>query len=387
MRVQSSAAMSGDAYDSNSRPVTDGVLQDQAQEGARGRNRPGPIEIGAGQNDDPSAAPTDFVVQNEQEPSWCDCLRCVVDACWSFAGTRPGWAVLTLIMALITYAAVGPSACSDVARCSDHHHEIQATEPYSGYIAAALIVLLAHEVVSTCFLAKTERQAVHLVPALTHVWIPPALLCVTFAILLVENAMFHLADKPWYSNSSDLGSPELDGHPVYTMFYVEWLINVPILLYIAGRIALCRPQKELTAPLLMTNFYIVLAWSAHFTPNKALRYFLVAVSFILYFRASVMMCRWVQRWRKENPDGHMLGRPVPTVCLCIIFGSYGIVYFLRMDGVVSAKAERIFYTVMNFSTKLLISMILVGIRSSELRHVLLTMLAISRADFSGPVPA
>eukprot|EP00913_Durusdinium_trenchii_P001446 g1339.t1 len=40
--------------------------------------------------------------------------------------------------------------------------------------------------------------------------------------------------------------------PVYTSIYVEWLINVPILLVLAGSCALHRTVREVKRPLIIT---------------------------------------------------------------------------------------------------------------------------------------
>ena len=41
-----------------------------------------------------------------------------------------------------------------------------------------------------------------------------------------ENLVLVIGETPWFAHSANLGHPELDGQPVYTVFYAEWLINV-----------------------------------------------------------------------------------------------------------------------------------------------------------------
>eukprot|EP00435_Cladocopium_sp_Y103_P038904 s178_g10.t1 len=124
------------------------------------------------------------------------------------------------------------------------------------------------------------------------------------------------------------------------------------------------------------------AWVAHFISNPGIRYFLVALSFLMYFRASWTMCRWVWNWRLENlDDHHILGRPLLTFVLILVFGIYGAVYCSRLHGGVSYRDERIFFTTMDFTTKLFASMTLAGIRSSEFQEVLLSMLANTQTSF------
>lgn len=67
--------------------------------------------------------------------------------------------------------------------------------------------------------------------------------------------------------------------------------------------------------------------------------------------------------------------------LILVFGIYGLMYLGRLHGVVSYRDERIFYTTMNFTTKLFASMTVAGIRSSEFQEVLLTMLANTQTSF------
>eukprot|EP00438_Fugacium_kawagutii_P002556 Skav219502 [mRNA] locus=scaffold937:388413:391250:- [translate_table: standard] len=76
----------------------------------------------------------------------------------------------------------------------------------------------------------------------------------------------------------------------------------------------------------------------------------------MYFRASWSMCRWVWNWRMESVDEHhILGRPLLTFVLIIVFGIYGAVYLARMHGGVNFKDERVFFVTMNFTTKLFAS--------------------------------
>ena len=83
--------------------------------------------------------------------------------------------------------------------------------------------------------------------------------------------------------------------------------------------------------------------------------------------------------------GHILGRPLLSFVLIIVFGIYGLVYLGRLHGLVSYRNERIFFTTMNFTTKLFASMTLAGIRSSEFQEVLLTMLANTQTSFKRAV--
>lgn len=78
-------------------------------------------------------------------------------------------------------------------------------------------------------------------------------------------------------------------------------------------------------------------------PSPPLRYSFVSASFLMYFRGSYVMCYWVVNWRKRHPEGHILGRPLLAFVLILVFGIYGLVYVGRLHGIVSCRAERIFY--------------------------------------------
>ena len=58
-----------------------------------------------------------------------------------------------------------------------------------------------------------------------------------------------------------------------------------------------------------------------------------------------------------------------------------MVYLGRLHGIVPWVGERMFFLVMNFTTKLFASMALAGIRSSEFQEVLLNMLANTQTSF------
>jgi len=290
------------------------------------------------------------------------------------------WVVVTGFTIGFCYALTRPAACSAVDECRRHHDSAQDLIPYSQYIAAALSAVLLHELVCVTLTHRTAQKAIHLIPNIKESLLPSILLCTTFAVLLVENLVFFVGSEAWFANSASMGN-SLDGQPVYTVFYAEWLINVPILLVLAGTCALNRPGQEVAEPVVITNVYIVLAWVAHFIPLAALRYVVVCVSFLMYFHASRDMLLWVKHWRQDNPDGHLFGRPLLALLLILVFGVYGLVYLGRLHGVVPWRAERMFFLTMNFTTKLCASMMLAGIRSSEFQEVLLSMLANTQTSF------
>eukprot|EP00438_Fugacium_kawagutii_P002028 Skav214240 [mRNA] locus=scaffold1133:195941:200937:- [translate_table: standard] len=248
------------------------------------------------------------------------------------------WVLVTAIVIVLCAALTGPVLCKDSVGCTEDHLRDQDLRLYSALISSALAAVLLQEAASVVLTHQAARRAVDLIPDVKESLIPSCLLCATFIVLIVENLALVIGDVPWFAHAASLDREDLTAQPVYTVFYAEWLINVPILLVLAGSISLGRPPSEIGEPLLITNVYIVLAWMAHFIPNAPLR--------------------------------HLLGRPLLSFVLILVFGIYGLVYVGRLHGVISYRGERIFYTTMNFTTKLFASMTVAGIRSSEFQEAL-----------------
>eukprot|EP00435_Cladocopium_sp_Y103_P042922 s706_g12.t1 len=167
------------------------------------------------------------------------------------------WILATTLTVLLCIGIAQPAPCHHVGRCMQEHARIQDLRNYSSYIAAALASVMLHELASVILTHRTARKAIHLIPNIRESLLPSVLLCITFLVLIIENLVFVIGETPWFAHAANLGHPELDGQPVYTVFYAEWLINVPILLILAGSIALQRPTSEVAEPLVVTNVYIV----------------------------------------------------------------------------------------------------------------------------------
>ena len=187
------------------------------------------------------------------------------------------WVLVTLVVIILCGALAGPVVCKESAKCTEDHLKDQDLRFYSALIAAALASVLMQELASVILTNQAASRAVELIPDVKDSLIPSMLLCTTFIVLLVENLAFVIGEVPWYVHAANLGREDLDGQPVYSVFYAEWVINVPILLILAGSISLGRPPSEVGQPLLITNVYIVLARVANFIPNVPLRYTVVAV--------------------------------------------------------------------------------------------------------------
>eukprot|EP00930_Biecheleria_cincta_P075105 TRINITY_DN6229_c0_g1_i3.p1 TRINITY_DN6229_c0_g1~~TRINITY_DN6229_c0_g1_i3.p1 ORF type:complete len:374 (-),score=42.43 TRINITY_DN6229_c0_g1_i3:111-1232(-) len=307
--------------------------------------------------------------------------RCVLRAC-----RHPcGWVSITVAVAIIFAAVVQPIGCHSDSKCQRIAKD-EAPLIYNQCAAFALGAFLVHEVASLCLTWKLAQQAIDVIHNIRDFMIPGVFLCVTFAILVIENVA-HMNSTKWHAHVAR-GATYLDSEPVYTVFYIEWLINVPILLILAGRYALSRPLDEVARPLVVTNVYIIFAWAGYFIQDTAARVIVVAIAFILYFFASADMFFWVRKFY-DGSSAAELGylRPFLTISLIVIFGLYGIVYLCRLCGVVSGSSEWLFFLVMNASTKLLASIAFAGIRSAEYHSLLLEMVANTNTVFQRSLTA
>ncbi len=190
---------------------------------------------------------------------------------------KVSWVIATLLTIVLCGALSGPVVCKDLVSCKQYHHQDQDLRLYSALITAALAAVLLQEAAAVALTHNTARKAIHLIPNIKESLLPSVLLCITFLVLIVENLPFVIGDVPWFAHAANLNRSDLHEQPVYTIFYAEWVINVPILLIMAGSISLGRSAVEVGEPLLITNIYIVLAWVAHFIPNVPLRYTVVSV--------------------------------------------------------------------------------------------------------------
>lgn len=292
-----------------------------------------------------------------------------------------GWATITAVVGGVAYAILRPTSCADEVQCVEI---VQETSPlYHAFAVTGLGTVLLHELASLFLSYRSVQSAKGVLGNLTAMLLPSALLCVSFIVLLAENLIMLVSPTPWFAHSTRLLSDGGVASPVYTNFYIEWLINVPILLVLAGKYALSLPFEDIALPIIVTNIYIILAWSCYFITNDFLRWAVVALSFIMYAWASIDMVKWVVKFVKENPESRsgLYLRPFLTVALIIIFGIYGIVFLGRFKGITTAKEERLFYTFMDIGSKLLVSMVFTGVRSSQYHAMLLDMLVNTNTVF------
>lgn len=277
------------------------------------------------------------------------------------------WAATTVATAVVVYWVIAPEHCNEVDECRQLQQ--QASFTINGCVSCGLLSLFLHEA-GALYLHHQSAQPLHgLIAGLREFFIPSLLLCITFSVLLVENLFLMSPLSPILIHSAA-------GKPLYTAIYSEWLINVPLLLVLAGKCGLGLPLSRLTSAVVLTNVYIILAWAAFFIADATRRWTVVAVSFTLYGWASFEMMRWVKEYRvsasPEAPSRTL--KQCLTVGLIAIFGIYGIVYLCALVELISSDKQRISFICMDASSKLLMSLAFAGIRSSGYHDMLVDML-------------
>eukprot|EP00403_Amphidinium_massartii_P036186 CAMPEP_0178444118 /NCGR_PEP_ID=MMETSP0689_2-20121128/39307_1 /TAXON_ID=160604 /ORGANISM="Amphidinium massartii, Strain CS-259" /LENGTH=637 /DNA_ID=CAMNT_0020068269 /DNA_START=168 /DNA_END=2082 /DNA_ORIENTATION=+ len=243
---------------------------------------------------------------------------------------------------------------------------------YHGFVAMGIGILFAREALG---LAGTLRELYDT----REMWstmrssCPPVLvLCMVLGTLTVIEVLYTNIANPWAHSM-----PPTDGYtqawrPVHTLRYLEWFIDVPCLMTLAGHCALSRPMKEVLGPIFITNAYILLAWGALVAPGAHLKWTLVAASFVGYFWASVLMMRWIWAFLEDDPfDGrgkHM--RILVPVTLTVTFLIYGVVYLLSLAGVLDHHKEQFSYTMLAFAAKVVVTATFAYLRWVEDRATL-----------------
>jgi len=287
------------------------------------------------------------------------------------------WVIVTVITMVVTYIAVSPEPCSEVPACMAEYE--QPLGVMSLLAVGGLATALVLEAVSLYLAYQSAKPIMGLIKGIDSTFVPPLLLCIAFMGLLLENICFAFMEVPWFVHAG--GAQE--NRPVFTVFYAEWLINVPILLLVAGRFAMFRPLVEVSRPLLVTNVYMIIAWSAHFVSDATLRWVLVGTAFAMYGWASWDMVQWVMKFRekasKDLPSRTF--RPILTISLIALFGVYGAVYVCSLEGIISSHTERVFFQVNNFGAKFLMLMAFAGIRASQYHDLITTLLVNANTSF------
>jgi bacteriorhodopsin len=285
------------------------------------------------------------------------------------------WVFATAAAAALSFLVANPRPCNQVDVCRDLFKAMPST--VNQCIFCGLFALFWHELIALYLHQRSARPLLNLITGLREFSVAPALLCVTFAVLMVENLILM---SPWAVHLAHAGSDE---KPVFTMIYVEWLITVPVLLVLAGRCGISMKLSQLTLVVIITNVYILLAWLAHFMISSSMRWTMVCMSFALYGFVSIQMVKWVLNFFRSTPQDYpsRIMKACLTLGLILIFGIYGVVYLAGRTRHLSIFGERAAYTVMDASSKLIFSMGFAGIRSHNYHMLLVDMLVNANHPF------
>ena len=281
---------------------------------------------------------------------------------------------ITLATWLVSWLVAAPVNCHEVPACAKH------LQSYPGYYhvisAAALVAMLGHEVLSliATYMGAQETQA--LVPHLQSRFLPTLLLAVMFGVLATAERLFSRAEWTIAHVMPSADGLTVPGRPVYTMQYMEWGINVPIMLILSGYCTLGRPLREVSRPLIVTNVYVILCWVATATDSAFLKWFLIGVSFAMYAWASYDMLNWCSAYERTAPmdlPSRSL-RPFLSSGLVAHLLLYGVVYMASVVGFMDAHTERKSFFALTFGAKLAYSAAFVFIRADEYHKTLTDVL-------------
>lgn len=186
--------------------------------------------------------------------------------------------------------------------------------------------------------------------------------------------------------------------PVYTVRYIEWLVDVPLLMILTCCGALGRPLSQALGPIVATNCYIIASWAALFVGDACVRNTVITAILVAYAWASERMIQWVKDFLRESQDVPCRNTRVASVILLIVvFGIYGIIYVSGVAGLISFEMEHLGYTFMGFSCKVTLSILFASIRAyqnhqvlarlvGKLRGVSVAFVSLLRGSFDHVVP-
>ncbi|CAE7372988.1 sop2 [Symbiodinium necroappetens] len=286
----------------------------------------------------------------------------------------PVWVAATLATWLVCWLVVSPVSCHEVPACTRH----LKTYPGSWHVisCAMLLTMVMYEVMSLIATYMGAQHTQSLIPHLKSKCLPTFLLALMFGVLASAERLFSRAD---WTVAHVMPSPDgltPVGRPVYTLQYMEWGINVPILLILAGYCSMGRPLQEISRPLVVTNIYVILCWAATATESAVLKWLLIAVSFAMYGWASYDMLGWCVAFERSAPMDLPARsiRPMLSSGLVLHLLLYGVVYVASTVGFISAHLERKSFFALTFGSKLAYSAAFVFIRADEYHKTLTDVL-------------
>lgn len=267
----------------------------------------------------------------------------------------------------------GAVHCSEVPECVE---KVPNAYPqiYHAFVAVGLGVVLLRE--GTLLLVSVADQLVAKSPSdLSHRqefkdFLSQYLLCMILCSLTAFETYLSFTSLPLVHVTGGPG-PIV---PVYTARYIEWLIDVPLLMILTCCGALGRPWAQALGPLISTNGYIIMSWAALFIEDACVRSMLIATTFVAYAWASKRMIDWVQDFLKESKDVPCRKTRVASVILLIaVFGVYGVIYLAGAGGFINFATEHLAYTFAGFSCKVTLSILFASIRAYQNQQVLVRL--------------
>lgn len=292
----------------------------------------------------------------------------------SLLGQLPTWIAVTVSTWVACWIFVAPQKCQDVAVCDQH------MKTYPAYIhvisTTALVAMAGNEICGLIATYMGAKQTQSLIPHLQSRCLPSFLLAVMFSWLAVVERIFSLPDMTLAHVHTSADGLTPMGRPVYTMRYVEWCINVPILFLLSGHCSLGRPLKEISRPLMVTNVYIIFSWMATVTESGFLKWLLIVVAFFMYGWASMDMIAWSREFHLTAPADLPSRRIRPWLSngLIIHFQCFAAIYMASCLGVFDAEVEQMGYFITTFGTKIAYCATFVFIRADEYHKTLTDVL-------------
>mmetsp|Transcript_48549 Transcript_48549/g.113323 ORF Transcript_48549/g.113323 Transcript_48549/m.113323 type:complete len:726 (-) Transcript_48549:215-2392(-) len=292
----------------------------------------------------------------------------------SLLAQLPLWAGVTLATWVACWLTVSPQTCQDQIVCNA---QMQTYPAYYHVISStALVAMAGNEICGLIATFMGARQTQELIPHLKSRCLPSFLLALMFAWLAVVERFFSRPEATLaHVHTSADGMTEV-GRPVYTLRYIEWCINVPILFLLSGHCSLGRPLREVSRPLVVTNIYIIFSWMATVTQSGILKWFLIVLAFHMYGWASMDMLAWSRAFERSAPRDLPSRRIRPWLSngLIIHFQFFGAIYMASVVGVIDAETEQLGYFVVTFGAKIAYCATFVFIRADEYHKTLTDVL-------------
>jgi len=267
-----------------------------------------------------------------------------------------------------------PVSCQSDRICKKH------LKTYPGFwhviSSAMLMVMVGHEVLSLIATYVGAKSTQALIPHIKSKCLPTFLLALMFGVLATAEQLFSKADWTIAHVMPSADGLTIPGRPVYTLQYMEWGINVPILLILSGYCSMGRPLREVSRPLVVTNVYVILCWAATATNSAFLKWSLIAISLAMYAWASVDMFNWHLAYERSAPQDLPARsiRPLLSSGLVLHLLLYGVVYLTSVTGLISAHMERKSFFALTFGAKIAYSAAFVFIRADEYHKTLTDVL-------------